>query len=210
MDSAILEIVKLILIAVGGGVGAKVLDVILARTHGRLAVTLSDREELKAFIEEGRARERSSIQRETALETKIEFLLGENQKQAVQITVLQQEKAEREKDMQEMRASWAVERKHLLAAPANSKPRSGRCRPRSPMPDTQAGRRGQAVHLPSQARAPAEVRIAGDCVVAGDLHAQAVDWDLVSAACEFGKRFGITKAALVGDIVNFDAFSQYP
>jgi len=68
----------------------------------------------------------------------------------------------------------------------------------------------ETVHLPSQARAPAEVRIAGDCVVAGDLHAQAVDWDLVSAACDFGRRFGIRKAALVGDIVNFDAFSQYP
>jgi predicted ATPase len=87
MDSAILEIVKLILIAVGDGVGAKVLDVILARAHGRLAVTLSDREELKAFIEEGRARERGSIQRETALETKIEFLLGENKKQDLQFEV---------------------------------------------------------------------------------------------------------------------------
>jgi hypothetical protein len=115
MDDQILEVIKLALVAVGGGVGARIIEWFAARSRRGFTVTLSDREELKAFIAESRERERSSIARETALETKIEFLLCENQKQAVQIAVLQQEKAERQKDMEQMRASWISERKQLLA-----------------------------------------------------------------------------------------------
>ena len=110
MDSATIEILKLMAVALGGGAVARFIDYLIARREGTLKVTLNDRDELRKFIDEGREREKTSLQREAALEAKVDFLVRENTKLNVEIALLQQEKKERDQDIAHMRESWARER----------------------------------------------------------------------------------------------------
>jgi len=110
MDSATIEIIKLMAVALGGGAVARFIDYLIARREGTLKVTLNDRDELRKFIDEGREREKTSLQREAALEAKVDFLVKENTKLNVEIALLQQEKKERDQDIAHMRESWARER----------------------------------------------------------------------------------------------------
>jgi hypothetical protein len=65
------------------------------------------------------------------------------------------------------------------------------------------------IHAPRK-DIPKELRIEGDCVVVGDVHADCADPEMVRKVAELGSRLGVKQIAVIGDMLNFDAFSLYP
>jgi hypothetical protein len=53
------------------------------------------------------------------------------------------------------------------------------------------------------------IRLTGDWVITGDVHVPDTDWKWAGRVVEVGKKYGIKKLAIIGDIFNMDAFSTF-
>lgn len=53
------------------------------------------------------------------------------------------------------------------------------------------------------------LHLAGDWVTVGDVHAPDTDWEWASRVSRVAQKYNIKKLAIVGDLFNMDAFSEY-
>ena len=103
MQPEIVEILKVLLPAIAGGAAVRFLDWMISRTEGGKVITLSDREELKKFIDEMRSKQ-------AEMEASIQELISENSDLKIKLAIIQQERAE----WKRRREDWSSRELELL------------------------------------------------------------------------------------------------